>query len=93
MIVTILAVLVWKVTNTSETPEPPECIADAFALLSDAVASKLRTLGTLDGKERNRIVRSWQLRYSVRRMQDGNQPNGSQNDWQIVLVELTGAMS
>jgi len=92
MIVMIPAVLAWKVTKTGETPEPPECIAEVFALLSDAVAWRFGALGTLDGKERNQIIRSWQLRYSVRRMQVGEQPNGSQSDWRIVVVDPTGAM-
>jgi hypothetical protein len=92
MIVTIPVVLVWKVMNTGETPEPPQCVADAFALLSDALALRFGALRTLDGKERNRIVRSWQLRYSVRRMQVEKQLHGSQSDWRIVLVDPTGSM-
>jgi hypothetical protein len=89
MIVTVPIIIIWTVRKAEENPVPPECIADVFALLSDDVAWRFVALGTLSGIERNRVIRSWQLRYSVQRVQVGEQPNDFQNDWKIALADPT----
>ncbi|KAH7388855.1 hypothetical protein BKA66DRAFT_460968 [Pyrenochaeta sp. MPI-SDFR-AT-0127] len=82
MIITVPAVLFWKLKrNRSEIPDVPECIADAFALLSNA--SGWNALGMLDEKTRNEAIRNWQVRFALRRARGSEFSNSG---WCIVAL-------
>ncbi|KAF2680067.1 hypothetical protein K458DRAFT_490230 [Lentithecium fluviatile CBS 122367] len=71
MLVTVPAVLVWKMgyLYRVEIPETPECIADVFELLGDPAGWS--SLGLLTRRERDRAVRSWNIRFKLRKEGEG----------------------
>jgi hypothetical protein len=68
MLITVPVVLVWKMgyLYRVEIPPTPECIADVFDLLGDPAGWS--SLGLLTSKERDRVVRSWQTRFALRKV-------------------------
>jgi hypothetical protein len=76
MILTLPAVLYWQTRDKSlEMEQSPQCIADTLALVPDGRG--WNALSMMSGKERNRVVKGWELRYGLRRVN---------NDWQIVTL-------
>ncbi|CAO2650343.1 Nn.00g016350.m01.CDS01 [Neocucurbitaria sp. VM-36] len=83
MIVTVLAVLIWKMVlgRHVEFEEVPECIADLFVLLSDA--TNWSVFSMLGDTERNQALRGWQVRFALQKAQGTETTNA---EWRIVTV-------
>jgi hypothetical protein len=70
MILTIPAILLWivRIKRRGDLPEVPECITDVFEMIGNE--GVWDDLGMLNENEREKVVRSWGVKFAMRKMQE-----------------------
>jgi hypothetical protein len=90
MILMIPMLFVWRTTTTAAGPEPPESLAETFALLQGSnLGWNLSGLGKLNRNERDKAIIGWGYGYAVRKGVVKSE-KGEETNWRVVIQEIAG---